>query len=89
MRLEDLASDMADLLKRAAIWFRGYEANHRAKGTPDADIKAVTNSHRAEELENMVRRYEQLTNEDHPKLPLPPVSDGQSYDMFGWRSDKQ
>jgi hypothetical protein len=81
---ENLADDMAELLERAAIWFRGYEAHHRAKGTHDSNQKAVTNCHRAEEIEAMVAKYRATQITDQPQLPLPPVSDGVELDMFGW-----
>lgn len=84
MTLEDLAADMADLLRRAAVWFRGYEAQHRAKGTHDSDIKAATNCYRAEEIEAMVAKYQAHYSGEDPELPLPPVSDGKEMDMFGW-----
>ena len=87
MRLTELADDMAALLERAAIWFRGYEANHRAKGTHDSDVKAVTNCHRAEELEAIVAKYRAFKRAEEPELPLPPVSDGRTYDMFGREGD--
>lgn len=83
MTIEELAADMARLLERAAIWFRGYESLHRAKGTHDSEAKAVTNCHRAEELETMVARYNAHQADADPQLPLPPVSDGSTYDMFG------
>lgn len=88
MKLEDLADDMARLLERAAIWFRGYEAQHRAKGTYDSEVKAVTNCHRAEEIEAMVAKYQAFQARGQRELPLPPVSDGKEYDMFGWRKDQ-
>ncbi len=84
MKLNELADDMAQLLERAAIWFRGYEANHRAKGTRDSDLKAVTNCHRADEIEAMVAKYRAVQADGQPQLPLPPVSDGVELDMFGW-----
>lgn len=88
MKLDDLAEDMARLLERAAVWFRGYESLHKAKGTHDSDIKAVTNCHRAEEIEAMVARYRAAQARGQAELPLPPVSDGKDYDMFGWRKDQ-
>jgi lysyl-tRNA synthetase class I len=37
-------------LDEAVGWFRDYERQHRAKGSPDADAKAETNKQRADFL---------------------------------------
>ena len=42
------------LLTEAAAQFRFYEQNHRAKGTPDADVKAEVNNQMAARIENLL-----------------------------------
>jgi hypothetical protein len=71
-------------LRRAAIWFRGYEALHRAKHTHEADIKADMNALRADELERIVDSYERS---QEPLLPFPPVSDGVMVHYFATEAD--
>jgi hypothetical protein len=55
--LDDIHEEMALALANAAIWLRGYEANHRAKGTHESTVKAETNARRAKALEELVDRY--------------------------------
>ena len=57
---EEIADEMAIALENAAIWLRGYESSHRAKGTHDGDIKADTNARRAQALEELVARYRDI-----------------------------
>lgn len=52
--------DLVNGLERAAIWLRGYETSHKAKGTHDGDTKAITNAARAAELEDLVARWRNL-----------------------------
>lgn len=65
--LIDVTDDMADALRSAAIWLRGYESTHKAKGTPSSLVKAQVNASRATMLEVLVERYERL---HQPELPL-------------------
>ena len=48
-------------LQSAREWFRDYARQHRAKGTEDAQYKAHTNDHRADEMDRA------MTVEIHPE----------------------
>lgn len=41
-----------EMIKSAARQFREYERIHKAKGTPDGDIKAAANAHLAKQFED-------------------------------------
>lgn len=41
-------------MRLAALWFRQYETQHRAKGTEDGNDKAARNADRAQHLEAVI-----------------------------------
>lgn len=49
------SADMLEMLRVCRVQFRDYEHQHRAKGTPEADVKAKVNGDLAAKIDDVIR----------------------------------